>query len=108
MDSIFTEVEEFAELCELAKSPLSHKQLIDRVYVIILKTLKYKSTLKEWNKLPTAQATCQAFKKLFRSAQRAMRTTGEPRVHEGLNHAELVYVVSNNRLKLKHRVNWLK
>ena len=94
VDTVFTEVEEFAQLCALANSPLSDKQKVDHAYVIILKTLKYKSTLKEWNKLPAAQATWTEFKKLFRTAQRAMRKTGELGVNEGLNHAELINVVS--------------
>ena len=94
VDTVFTEVEEYEQLCELANSPLSDKQKIDHAYVIILKTLKYKSTLKEWNKLPQEQATWPEFKKLFRNAQRAMRKTGELGVNEGLNHTELINVVS--------------
>lgn len=94
VDTIFTEVENYQELCEMAESPLSDKQTIDYGYMLITKTLKYKSTLKAWNALPAAEKTWNNFKNVFRKSQKAMRKTGELNSPDGLNHTELVNVVS--------------
>ena len=61
----------------------------------MLKLLKYKSTLKEWNKKAPADQTWANFKILFRDTHRAMKKTGELRQQEGLNHTELMNVVSD-------------
>ena len=94
IDTIFTEVENYQELCEIAESPITAKQTIDYGYMLIMKTLKYKSTLKAWNALPTAGKDWKSFKKIFREAQKAMRKTGELHNNVGINHTELLNVVS--------------
>ena len=94
IDTIFTEVENYQELCEIAESPITEKQTIDYGYMLIMKTLKYKSTLKAWNALPTAGKDWKSFKKMFREAQKAMRKTGELHSNVGINHTELLNVVS--------------
>ena len=94
IDTIFTEIENYAEICALTNSPLSNKQQIDFGYILILKMLKYKSALRKWNELPAADKTYDNMKTVFRKAQRAIRKTGEITVQEGLNHTELVNFVS--------------
>ena len=94
IDSIFTEIENYAEICALADSPLTDKQQIDFGYILILKMLKYKSSLRKWNELPAPQKTYDNMKTVFRKAQRAMRKTGELTIQEGINHTELVNLVS--------------
>lgn len=94
VDTIFTEVENYKELCEIADSPITDKQTIDYGYMLIMKTLKYKSTLKSWNALEAAQKTWNNFKDTFRDAQKAMRKTGELSTPDNLNHTDLLNVVS--------------
>ena len=94
IDTIFTEIDNYAEICALTNSPLSNKQQIDFGYILILKMLKYKSALRKWNELPAADKTYDNMKTVFRKAQRAIRKTGEITVQEGLNHTELVNFVS--------------
>ena len=57
VDTIFTEVENYKELCEIADSQITDKQTIDYGYMLIMKTLKYKSTLKAWNAMQADQRT---------------------------------------------------
>ena len=94
VDTIFTEVENYQELCEIADSPITEKQTIDYGYMLIMKTSKYNSTLKARNALPTEQKDWDLFKTTFREAQKAMRKTGELNTPDGINHTELLNVVS--------------
>ena len=94
VDSIFIEIDKYAKMCELAQAPLTTRQICDFGYMHMLKLLKYKSTLKEWNAKPVADQTWLNFKTLFRTAHRAMKKTGELQQHDGLNHTELMNVVS--------------
>ena len=68
VDTIFTEVENYQELCEIAESPITEKQTIDYGYMLIMKTLKYRSTLKAWNALSTENKDWVHFKALFHEA----------------------------------------
>ena len=79
VDSIFTEIDKYAKMCKLAHTPLSERQTCEYGYVYMLKLLKYKSTLKEWNKKALADQTWVNFKKTFRDAHRSMKRTGELR-----------------------------
>ena len=47
IDTIFIEVDNYAEICALADSPLIDKQHIDYGYILILKMSKYKSVLRK-------------------------------------------------------------
>ena len=64
-------------MCEIADSPITEKQTIDYGYMLIMKTLKYKSRLKAWNALPTKRKYWGHFKTMFREAQKAMRKAGD-------------------------------
>ena len=81
-------------MCEIAESPITEKQTVDYGYMLIMKTLKYKSTLKAWNALSTENKDWARFKTMFREAQKAMRKTGELHNNVGINHTELLNVVS--------------
>lgn len=54
VDTIFGEVEIFAKMCKFAGAALTETQICNFGYMHMLKLLKYKPTLKEWNKKPKA------------------------------------------------------
>ena len=81
-------------MCKIARAELSERQKCNYDYIHMLKLLKYKSTLKEWNKKPHANQIWANFKILFRKAYKAMCKTGELRQRDGLNNSELMNVVS--------------
>lgn len=81
-------------MCKIAGAELSERQKYNYGYMHMLLLLKYKSTLKECNKKSDADQTWTTFKTLFRDAYMAMRKTEELRQTDGLNHSELMDVVS--------------
>lgn len=62
--------------------------------MLIMKTLKYKATLKSWNALPAAQKDWGTFETTFRNAQKVMRKTGELTTPDGVNYTDLLNVIS--------------
>ena len=82
VDTIFSEIDRFAKMCKYAGAELTETQICNFGYMHMLKLLKYKSTLKEWNKKPKVDQTWNNFKILFRDAFRSMKKTDELRQPE--------------------------
>ena len=53
IDSVFNKVDQFADLCELVKDPLSDRRKIMLAYKIISKNNAFMDSLKTWNKKTT-------------------------------------------------------
>ena len=59
IDNVFTEIEDLADIADIAKSPLTEQQKIDFAYLILQQTNKFNSGLKKWNVTPAATKTWQ-------------------------------------------------
>ena len=90
VDTIYTLVADLSVLAEAGQAPYSPQQIMNFAYNILLKTRKFSTDIKVWNRLPPLQKTWIAFKQHFRDAQEELRETGELRLDETFHHANLV------------------
>ena len=93
VDTLTTEIDDLADIADLAESPISDRQRVDIGYLVLQRCRPFKVGLKEWNDLPTNNKTWNTFKTHFRDAQIALRRTGDITMEQGLNHAELINMV---------------
>ena len=94
VDTLITEIENLADIADLAGSPISDRQCVDIRYLILQRCKPFKNSLCDWNAWPTADCTYINFKTHFRDTQIALRKTGEITVEEGLNHAAVMGIVT--------------
>lgn len=107
IDTVFTEVDDLANIAESANKPLPDDQKIDMAYIILQNTRKFTSGLREWDKMQLRNATqAQAngivqptpswdeFKDHFRTVQKGLRKTGELTIENTFNKDELMSMVS--------------
>ena len=94
VDTVFTAVDKVAEIARLAKSPVTDQQKIDMGYIILKKAKPSQSSLLKWDTRPVPQKTWTEFKTFFRRVQVGLRKAGSLTVEEGINHSELVNMVS--------------
>ena len=94
IDNIFTEIDNLAELAEMAHSPFSEQQKINMAYIILQNTNKFESGLENWNIKPTHTKTWENCKKHFRDAQKNLRKTGQLTNNNNLNETNLVNMIS--------------
>eukprot|EP00957_Ditylum_brightwellii_P100782 7681882-Ditylum_brightwellii.AAC.1 len=62
VDTIFTKIEDFLDVAEIAHSPVSEIQKINMAYLILQKAIKLTSDLKAWNCQNQVQKTWPNFK----------------------------------------------
>ena len=79
---VFNKVDDLMDLASAAGSPYTAKQLINFAYVIINKTGKFTTGIREWNRLPENQKTWENFTTHFSNAHRELRESGELLVNE--------------------------
>ena len=94
VDTVFTAVDKVAEIARIANSPLSDQQKIDMGYIILKKAKPFQSSLLKWDIRPMANRNWNKFKMFFRSVQVALRKSGSLTVEDGINHSELINMVS--------------
>ena len=94
VDTVFTVVDKVSEIAKIAKSPLTDQQKIDIGYIILKKANLFQSSLLKWDIRPGAQKTWNEFKLFFCRVQLGLRKAGSLTVEEGINHSELVNMVS--------------
>ena len=94
VDDIFTEIEDLADISSIANSPLSDRQKIDFAYLLLQRTRHFKLGLQEWNRKSTSDQTWINFMIHFRDVHQDLKKTGELTVQEGINHADLINMVS--------------
>ena len=94
VDTLITEIDDLADIADLAGSSLTDRQRVDIGYIVLQRSKPFKNSLRDWNARPANQRTYANFKTHFRDAQIALRKTGEITVEEGLNHAEVVNMVT--------------
>ena len=79
------------DLANAAGSPYSAQQVINLGYIIINKTGKFSTGIREWNRVPHNQRTWEAFCTHFSQAHRELRESGELEIRETpFNSANLV------------------
>ena len=74
---VFNKVNDLMDLASAAGSPYTARQLINFAYVIINRTGKFATGVREWNRLPEPQKTRDAFTTHFSAAHREIRESGE-------------------------------
>ena len=94
VDTMITEVDDLADIADLASLPITDRQRVDMGYIILQCCKPFKKCLCEWNGRPLAARTWANFKTHVRDAQIALRKTGEITVDEGLNHTNIVNMVT--------------
>ena len=65
VNEIFLEIKEYTEITYILKDPISEPQKWQLAYVVLLKTKKFKSRLKDWEKQPKANKMWDNFQKYF-------------------------------------------
>ena len=93
VDTLTTEIDDLADIADLAESPISDRQRVDMGYLVLQRCRPFKTGLKEWNDRPNNDKTWANFKTHFRDAQIALRRTGDITMEQGLNHTELLNMV---------------
>ena len=94
VDTVFTAVDKVAEIARIAQSPITDQQKIDMGYIIMKKAKPFQSSLLKWDIRPAQEKTWNEFKIFFRRVQVALRKAGSLTVEDGINHSELVNMVS--------------
>ena len=78
IDTLVTEIDDLADIAEIAGSPITDCQRIDIGYIVLQRCKRYKTGLKEWNKRSAVDCyTWNNFKINFRNVQIALCKTGE-------------------------------
>ena len=70
------------DLANAAGSPYSAQQIINLAYILLNKTGKFTTGIREWNRIPQAQRTWDAFQLHFSQAHRELRESGELEIRE--------------------------
>ena len=70
---LITEVDDLADIVDLAGSPLTYCQRVDKAYIVFQQCKPSKTSLREWNGRPAADRTCNNFKNHFCEAQILLR-----------------------------------
>ncbi len=84
------------DLASATGAPYTARQLINFAYVIINKTGKFQTGIRQWNHLPAAQQTWDNFTVHFTTAHRELHESGELTVTDTSFHmANLVQEVAN-------------
>ena len=94
IDTLITEIDDLADIAELAGSPITDRQRVDMGYIILQRCKPFKTGLREWNAFQPGNRTWVNFKQHFSDIQIALRKTGEISIEEGLNHASVVNMVT--------------
>lgn len=79
---VFNKVDDLMDLASAAGSPYSARQLINFAYVIINRTGKFTTGIREWNRLPDIQKTWTTFTTHFAAVHRELRESGELSVQD--------------------------
>ena len=88
---LFNKINDLMDLANAAGSPYSAPQVINMGYILINKTGKFSTGIREWNCIPQAQRTWDAFQTHFTQAHRELRESGELEFRETpFNTANLV------------------
>jgi hypothetical protein len=94
VDTISTEINQLADLEEIADNLISELQKIDYVYLILQCTSKFNSSLTAWNVKPRIDHTWIKCQTHFWDAQKALRKTGALMVQKALHTEQIVNMVS--------------
>ena len=104
MDTIFTEINQLADLANIEHNPISEPQKIDYVYLILQCASKFNSSLTAWNVKPRIDHTWIKCQSHFCDAQKALKKTGALTVQEILHTEQIVNMVTegiNQALMMK-------
>ena len=94
VDTLITNIDDLADIVDLAGSPIIDRQRVDIGYIVLQLCKPFKTALQEWLERPIAQRNWNTFKTHFCDAKNSLRKTGEITVEEGLNHTQMVNMVS--------------
>ena len=70
VDKVFTKIDNYAEIAEIVNDSMTNTQKCKIAYIVLLKTKKIRSRLKEWDKKERQQQTWEDFKLHFQNVQR--------------------------------------
>ncbi len=88
---LFNRIDDLMDLANAAGSPYSAQQVINLGYIIVNKTGKFSTGIREWNRVPHNQRTWEAFCTHFSQAHRELRESGELEIRDTpFNSANLV------------------
>ena len=79
---LYNKIDDLMDLANAAGSPYSAQQIINLAYILLNKTGKFTTRIREWNRIPQAQRTWDAFQMHFSQAHRELRESGELEIRE--------------------------
>ena len=79
---LYNKVDDLMDLVNAAGSPYSAQQIINLAYILLNKMGKFTTGICEWNRIPQAQRTWDAFQLHFSQAHRELRELGELELRE--------------------------
>jgi len=74
---LYNKIDDLMDLANAAGSPYSAQQVINLGYLLLNKTGKFHTGIREWNRIPQDQQTWDAFQMHFSQAHRELRESGE-------------------------------
>ena len=95
VDSVFTEIEDFADIAESIDDPITTVQKCKLAYIVLQNTKKFKSGLREWDRKTPEDKTWDNFQAYFRDVQKQLRQTGDLTIDQAMNNEELINFVSD-------------
>eukprot|EP00957_Ditylum_brightwellii_P093119 7089267-Ditylum_brightwellii.AAC.1 len=104
VNTIFTKINQLADLATIAHNLISEPQKIDYVYLILQLTGKFNSSLTGWNAKPRVDHTWASCMAHFCYAQKALSKTGALTIQDSMNIDQIVNTVSegiNQALMMK-------
>lgn len=96
IDILLSEIDDLADICDIAKNAMTRQQKIEMAYVIIWKTKKFKTALQQWNRKTDDDKTWSNFKSHMIDAQQDLRDTGDLIIKDAMDRDELVHVVTES------------
>ena len=75
IDIICNAIEDLIDFAELANDPITPNQAINKAYLLLIKTNRFKEATREWNRRPVAERGWPQLKIFFRQAHQELRET---------------------------------
>ena len=83
-------------MASIVDDPMTSTQKCKTAYIVLLKTKKFRSGLKEWDKKERQEQTWENFKTHFQNVQRQLRQIGNLTIEEAINNEDIMSMVSEN------------
>ena len=103
-DTVFNEVDEYVDLCEMIGQPINDRKQVQIAYCIFHKTGVYRDSLKDWSKR-TTQQDYENFKTFMREEHERLEEVGALDISESsLNQANIIQSINDKHEELTRKL----